>query len=74
MSKVLNNLITLVEEIHCDGNGGFNERNVTTKICARIGYCAECAFRKNTMVSRRAKIKFQEFINEYKDTSTDSIS
>lgn len=74
MSKVLNNLITLVEEIQCDGNGGFYERIVTTKICVSIGYCSECAFRKNTTASRRAKITFQECINEYKDTSTDPIS
>lgn len=75
MSKVLNNLINLIEEIQCDG-GGINEftRCRALELCLTVGGCSVCAFRRNNEITRRAKSIFMENINDYKDTSTDSIS
>lgn len=75
MSKVLNNLITLVEEIQCD-SGGINELTHyrTLELCFTIKECSVCAFRRNTKITRRAKSILMENINDYKDASTDSIS
>ena len=72
MNKALNNLITLVEEINCDGRGIQEKLYSSSRLCRGIS-CHYCAFRLH-IPQRKAKKVFMENIHEYKNTSTDPIS
>lgn len=69
MNPKLLNLIQLVNEIHCGGDGILNRSEVNTSMCQSI-YCYECALRKDIETSRIAKSIFQECISDYTNTDT----